>query len=181
MYTDDQLLERKPENVYSRPVKRQISMISFNKDKMKLHEPTIFGSFIYRTQKYAGDIDLIEDFEYEDRESTIKLFIARLRQIINGLKGNRFFSEFKCGNDKRYDIDIGALSNGKYYIADDFAKNITIMENQGLITNDEYFTMLRILRYLPEMRQEEQINSYDFIYYFFRQKKNFKMDKSRNK
>lgn len=110
-----------PKEAYSQEVLKEIKLISFRKTKVKCDPNTEvgavpFGSYIYRIQKYPGDIDLIEEFtNCGTIESLIKKFIKALRRVITEIKKTKthYFTEFKAGlNDYFNPKNIGTLTDG---------------------------------------------------------------------
>src|SRR5690606_30009255 len=69
-----------------------------------------------------------------------------------------YFSDFKAGEDKRYDIDIGKLNNGVYKPSKNLDKNIRTLFNSKLLNLKEYTQIMDILR--SNKRDSE---SYDII------------------
>jgi len=171
----DKLLEIKPREAYPQSVVDKIKLISFWKKGLA----TPFGSYIYRMQKYAGDIDLLEEFnEYTDELTVIQQFIKVLKNIIKTLPRSHYFSEFKAGYDPYYNIDIGTLSNGYYTISDNLVKDIYTFFKRGHITTYDYEVLKYLLTDLNTKNFKYQTHVYDYIFEFFRNKRILRWSKN---
>lgn len=158
-------LEQKSINSYSEDLIKNIKMVSFFPDGMA----TPFGSFIYKMQKYPGDVDLLEEFtECCNIDQVVDKFIFRLKNMVNEIVNspNHYFSEFKAGIDHIYDIDVGELINGVYHIPP-LLRDLSIGLYDGhFLTKDEITIILNIL--------DTPINNgdgYDEIFNLFRNKR----------
>lgn len=158
------LLYVKPYVSYPENIKKEIHLISFYPKGLA----TPFGSFIYRFQKYAGDIDLLENVSYNTELSTIQTFIRVLKKIIRSLDKYHLFSEFKAGLDHNYEIDIGTLDNGIYNINKNFIDVLIEKYNQGLFHNYEITSIHKSLELLGK-GYDSMI--YDYIYNLIREKR----------
>src|SRR5271170_5836193 len=88
-------LKTKPLSSYSKSLVKDIKMLSFYPEGMA----TPFGSFIYRLQRYPGDVDLLEEYVgTHSVEHVIKMFIRNLHRVVNDILKSKmhYFSEFKC-------------------------------------------------------------------------------------
>lgn len=114
--TKDSIIGIKPyPQSYTKEVLKNIKIIDFG-DNEKSAQP--FGSYIYRVQKYPGDIDLTEEYKGNGTiDDVIKQFKNRLVQIVKNIIALKvhYMVEFKMGLDKLYDVDIGELREGIYY------------------------------------------------------------------
>lgn len=157
-------LETRPLSSYPVPVLNEIKLLSFNKKE----EASPFGSFIYRLQKYPGDIDLVETFtDCCTMDEVINKFSRALKKMVKDITNKRthYFSEVKAGLDKRYDIDIGNMINGRYQPNKKLLDYSLKMLKNKLITDDEYKIIYYIFHYVTDPGADE----YDSIYNIFRE------------
>jgi hypothetical protein len=160
----DPFLETRPMSSYPIPVLNEVKLLSFNKKD----EASPFGSFIYRLQKYPGDIDLVETFtECCTMDEVINKFSRALKKMIKDISNKRthYFSEVKAGLDKRYDIDIGNMINGRYLPDKKLFDYSMKMYYNNLITEDEFKIIFYIFKNVKDLGQDE----YDTIYNIFRE------------
>jgi len=159
-------IEQKSFDSYPESIKKEIKLISFTKDRLA----TPFGSFIYRIQKYPGDIDLIESFEdCCDVQDVVTKFAKSLKKIVKNMIKQRthYFSEFKAGLDKRFDIDIGEFKSG-IYVPNRNLKNISQdLFYRELLTNEE----LDIINFILNKVGSVNLNGddYDIIFNILRE------------
>jgi len=158
-------LKSKPLSAYPIDLIKNMKMISFYHDEMA----TPFGSYIYRMQKYPGDVDLLEEFTYCcTAEEVVKKFKKRLIEVVNNITSEKghYFSEFKAGIDKRYDIDIGDLINGKYDINPNLSEISVGMHKIGLFDDKELNKILNVMN-----NGRFNGDGYDIIYNTFRNRR----------
>lgn len=120
------------------------------KKKLVIEDPRnakIFGSFIYRFQKYPADVDILEEVHGNSLDDLITKFIRSIKRITRGIttSPDHYFSEFKCGVDERYDIKIGDMDNGRYIVDKNLMKNIKNLYVNGLFNDDEHSKLMNIL------------------------------------
>lgn len=143
-YDLSRYIDIKPQNSYPQSIINEIKLLSFSKGMNAIP----FGSYIYKIQKYPGDVDLIEDFsDCCSMDQVIEKFIRRLKMIIKEIRKRRYhyFSEFKAGLDSRYDIDIGSLKNGIYDINQEIGKISYQYYKNGLFNFEEYSIIIDIV------------------------------------
>jgi hypothetical protein len=131
-------------NTYSQEVIKNIKMVTFFHNGLA----NIFGSYIYRIQKYPGDIDLVETFtECCTIPEVISKFIVSLKRVVTNIlnEKNHFFSEFKAGFDNGYNINIGECILGYYFPAPGFAELVEKMHRQKLLNDEEAHTIFSVL------------------------------------
>jgi hypothetical protein len=162
----NRFLQVKPFSSYTEEAINNIKLLSFSRDKLA----TPFGSYIYRLQKYPGDLDLVEEFtECCSLENVINKFIKSLQNIVKNINRNRlhYFSEVKAGLDHRYDIDIGTMENGYYrpnkYLGDIIKK----LHAKKLLSQEEY----DIIIYILSDNYYGYSDGYDTIKYILRERK----------
>lgn len=162
-----ELIATKPLDSYSEDQMDNIRLLSTSKD---LAIP--FGSAAYRVQKYPGDLDLLETFVgCCSIEEVVESFAKKLMEIASNIKKSRlhYFSEFKAGLDKRYDIDIGPINNGLYYPNRvTIRQKITELYQNNLLDNLEYSIVDKILNIKSMYLGGDE---YDVVYYIFRNRK----------
>ena len=136
-------ISRKPNVTFPKSVTDEMDRLS-----TKITEkPQLFGSFLYRYQKYPGDIDLIEKVAGASQEAVIKNFINKLKIIVKSISNtpNHYFSDFKCGLDKRYMFKIGYMENGYYYVESTLLSKINDLKNKNLLDKEDYDLLMKIL------------------------------------
>ncbi len=159
-------LEIKSLDSYPKDVLDEIYLLTIN-EKFPA-EP--FGSYIYRAQKYPGDIDLIENIQPSASiEDIINQFIKQLIKKIKQIKKERihYFSEFKAGEDLRYNIDIGTLVDGKYSYTDDLWEKLSDLKKIDLLNEDE----INLIRMGFENPNFSGSDTYDIIKKILRERK----------
>lgn len=158
-------LETKPIESYPKQLIQDMYMISFFPDEMA----TPFGSYIYKMQKYPGDVDLVQHFkECCTVDEVINKFIKELRRVVKDVLKSKmhYFSEFKAGLDHIYDVDVGNLSNGLYKIDPDLRDNTLELHNAGLFNDEETKIVLDII--------DNNITTgdgYDIVYNIYRNRR----------
>jgi len=165
---DDLLSTRKYPNSYTPQVIKNVEMLSFSDEGA-----VPFGSYIYKVQKYPGDIDLVEVFEEcctikDIVNKMAKKFQSIVRKIVKERK--HYMIEAKIGEDDRYDVgprQIGYIDKGIYYFHDSQKKKLEELTEEmiyeGLIDEDEYDIIHNILS-----KQNNSTNDYDILYNLFR-------------
>ncbi len=155
--------QTKPLSSYPTQVIRNIKLISLSKNKNAVP----FGSYIYRLQKYPGDIDLLEEFTTCcNLDDLINKFEKTLQYVVREIINERvhYISEIKVGIDNRYNIDIGTIMNGIYKPTSYLSEITYQMYSAGLLTVNEN----NIIQYILKNRIHGG-NEYDTIYYIFRE------------
>ena len=178
-------VEVKPESSYPQSVKKEVDLLS-----LRTGSPAIpFGSYIYRIQKYPGDIDLIEQYQiikhltkkqFESgkygtkKELNIKInkelgrrLAGNLQFVIDEIEHKKlhYFSELKAGLDIRFEIPIGNINNGSYYPDQNLLKKSKSLFDQKLITPKEF----KIIRKLLKKKRPLNGDDFDTIFYIFRE------------
>lgn len=150
-------LKRKPKNIFPRDIVNERKLLSTG----IYEDPVMFGSYIYRYSKYPGDIDFIERVITNSRDETIRLFSKKIKEIVRSILSKRehYYSEFKCGIDKRYEIKIGYMQNGYYKIDKNLPSNVGSLYSKKLIEKNDYFIMSKIF----ELGDTQGQNSFDTI------------------
>lgn len=158
----DRLLEVKPESSYSNQVLDEIKIVSYNK---KEHAQP-FGSYIYRLQKYPGDIDLLEnvnecgDHPCKSKDELIKSFKKKFQKIVKEVikKRGHYYSEIKCGLDERYLIKIGDMHKGIFVPNKDLHLKIQKLYREELLPENEFEIIMGILE-----KSNNNADDYDII------------------
>src|SRR5215475_6460174 len=149
---------------YSNNLIKNMKMISIFETEL----PTPFGSFIYSSQKYPGDIDLIQDFSgCCDAEYVISVFIHNLKIIVRDIitAPVHYMSEFKAGIDEDYLYYIGNLSNGHWKPSKNLQQKVNELYLNNLFNEREASSIIYIL--------ENKIfddHGYDVVYNIFRER-----------
>ena len=160
-------LDVRPKDAYPQSVMNDIKLLSFFPNGLA----TPFGSYIYRMQKYPGDVDLIEVFkECCTVEKVVKDFTYSLKNIIKNIITTKYhyFSEFKAGLDNRYDINVGTLENGIYNIHPELQQRSLLLHNQNLLTIDQFNLVNKVIRKHNPNDTVKMSNAYDIIFNMFR-------------
>lgn len=158
-------VEKKSLSSYPVSLLKDIKMLTFFPKGLA----TPFGSYIYRIQKYPADVDLIEEFnEYDTVEQVINKFIINLKRVVKDILLSKlhYFSEFKCGLDNRYNIDIGNCKDGVYDINPQLLDISKDLYNNGLLDDHELNKISKIYNH--------NINNgdgYDVIFNIFRNRR----------
>jgi hypothetical protein len=151
---------------YPKEVLKNIKLLTFFPEGLA----TPFGSYIYRIQKYPGDLDLTENF-YEccSIKEVIEKFIKSLKRMVKEIQNtpNHYFSEFKAGLDKRYNMEIlGNLENGVFNVNPNLNKIFKKMFSENLFDNNEKKQIQDILK--KKIKNE---NDYDILYNIIRNRR----------
>lgn len=155
------LLLVKPKESYSYAVQDEVNLLTFDKH----HPSENFGSFVFRMQPFAGDVDLTEEVRYPTERATISTFIRKLKSILRDLDKDHIFSEFKGGFDHNYLFPVGALNNGIYTPNEDIEENLSLRYEHGLFTDEEYDTMMKALEYVSKTKDTTiHEMAYDYVY-----------------
>lgn len=155
------LLNVKPAESYPRVYNDEVKRFTFDKK----HPAEKFGSFVFRAQRYAGDLDLTEIVRYHTEKGTITNFIKKLKLILLDLDKDHIFSEFKAGFDYDYMFSVGELRNGIYTPDKDFATKLNKIYLSNLLTDEEYDSMVNALE-IVKKSHDTTIHemAYDYIY-----------------
>lgn len=163
-----QLIQIKPFESYPNSIKQELKIISLKPGDLS----TPFGSYIYRLQPFAGDIDALQNIHYGDEQTTIRTFIRTLKRILRDLDSNHIYSEFKAGLDYNYVFVIGKLENGIFLPEANLLDILKLKYQQGLFNDEEYSTMCRALSVIKDT-QDTNTHSmvYDYIFDLIRNKR----------
>lgn len=156
-------LESKPKTSYPQSVNNEIHLLTFSKNG----EAVPFGSYIYRIQKYPGDVDLVESFqECCDVDEVVAKFEKSLKRIVRNVqkKKSHYYSEVKAGLDLRYDINLGEIEYGRYYPNPDIIPYSNKLHQNGLLSNEE----LAIIHYIFN-KDIYNGDDYDAIFNIYRE------------
>jgi hypothetical protein len=151
-------LQTLPEDSYTDIVKRNIHLLSFDKNG---EPPAVFGSYIYRIQKYPGDIDLRESYiGCCSIGDVVTRFAKSLKRVVNAVlkERNHYMSEFKAGIDTRYYFDLGDCVYGIYTPDRQLAENVENLYRNELLTLEEVNIIFYLLR-KPQLNGDD----YDVI------------------
>jgi len=159
----DTLLQARPfPDSYTPQVLQNIQLLSFKKDNA-----VPFGSFIFKIQKFPGDIDLIETFEdCISIDDVIHKFKKKLIQVIKHIIDLKlhYMVEFKMGLDHRFIFDIGYLKDGIYHQnIDNIIENVSSLYDHDLLNDYD-------LSFIDQYLYKNDTSSYDMLFNFFRDK-----------
>lgn len=140
-----------------------MSMISMNPD-----DPAqVVGSFRFSKQEYPSDIDMSNMFHVHQKKN------QALDEMVRAFQGiawrvqqdkNVHFSDFKCGEDKRYNIYIGkyTLQDGQLRLLNYSPKRIRAaieeLFRHGLITKREHTEWLSLVLDRPNYVQHDALH-----------------------
>jgi hypothetical protein len=160
--------EVKPSSAYPIGVHKGINILGYDP---KNASP--FGSYVYRTQPFPGDVDLSEEVKIKGSlEHAINIFEIKLREIINKINDSRgiYLGDVKIGLDKRFDVNIGIWEDGVIY---DY-KPARIIKDIGMLpmNSNDYKDICKLLK--NTITHDEWDDVYNILrkYYVLRWKSN---------
>lgn len=165
IYTINKLIEARPGSSIPESLQKKVDVILLNKKSLDWQ---IFGSSMYRIQKYYGDIDVREHFfSNKSIEDIINKTEKSLQKMVTEINNKElsFFSEIKAGLDTRYAIDIGNIDNGIYYPSKDLSFIVNTYYKMKLFNKEEYEIISNNLK-----GKLTSIN-YDIIYNIIRERR----------
>lgn len=145
MHISENITKLIDKDAYPQDVIKAIKILSLNKD----NPAHIFGSYSYKRQLYAQDIDLLEtDIEDINLDNAVNKLEAKLNVVFGTISNTPgfYFSEFKAGLDERYNINVGELVEGIFTRVNpvQFMQKIMLLSNQGLINKKDIDTLFNI-------------------------------------
>lgn len=139
------LLQMRPPAAYTLPTIQAINLIS----SKKFPKTTPVGSFIYRAQRYPGDIDLMESLiVVKNKKDPIKELVGRLQAIIRKAeektfgKDNIYIGDFKAGIDKRFTQLRDAFRSASYPQA---LIELEKLKSAKILLHKDYISLKEIL------------------------------------
>lgn len=161
------IIALKPSSSITNDVRGAMDLLAINKDKIRP-----FGSWIYKSQLYPGDIDLLEAaYHCCSPSEAAKVFAKKLQKIVKNIMNTRYtyVGDIKAGMDKRYIIDMGNIDYGARNIIEGYDyKNVRNqlrkLRNNKLLTSSEYETMKNLAI------QDISIENFEKLYNLLRQK-----------
>lgn len=162
-------IELRPSSSIPQSVINELYLISFIPEE----QISPFGSYVYRVQKYPGDIDGRQVFEECCTvEDVVKKFMKELKRVVKDVisKKHHYYSEIKAGFDPAYNIPFGTVTNGIWSMDDQFTDNIYDLYDIGKLNDEEY----RIISELLESEESNTVYTYDIIYNLIRERKIFR-------
>ena len=164
----DRFISKKPVSTYPKSIINEIKLISASVEgnPSVTTDTTPFGSLVYRLQKYPGDIDVIENFTACcSVEDVVNKFALAFQKVVKRIKSSKlhYYSESKIGLDRRYEIEIGHLINGKYQPDPNLKKNVYALYEHELLPENEVIDIDKVL-------SKSNLNSddYDIIHSIIR-------------
>lgn len=150
---------------------KQKTKQDLNKDQLKaikliegsLNEGKPFGSFIFKSQTYPGDLDVIEIVEacctVDDVVNKMNTHFKSIIKKINSTRGY-YVSEIKVGIDERYKIIPLKMDDADF---DEIKIKIKILYKNELLTSDEKNELVSLLSNMNK-------DNFDKLKEFFRKK-----------
>lgn len=127
-----------------------------------------FGSWVYKSQLYPGDIDLIEtDIETGKKSDVIDFYVKGLQKIISSLsrRKNTYIGDIKAGLDEIFMINIGHLrfdKNGNYDIIDyhpnEIKQKLHYLYNKELLSPEEIERLLPLVKNSPTVEDHDNLS-----------------------
>lgn len=139
------IYSKKPDEAFPYTARDQLHLLSIRKTPGNAH---IVGSYAFRFQKYAADIDMIEEYDVgSSQKYVIDSFYKKFKAIVQKVVKSRieWFSEVKCGYDQRYDIKLGKCFNGRWLVKDGLGSELTALFQQGLIDKEDMEIVAQVL------------------------------------
>lgn len=140
-----------------------MSMISMNPD-----DPAqVVGSFRFSKQEYPSDIDMSNIFHvHQKKNDALDEMVKAFQDIAWRIQNdpNIHFSDFKCGEDKRYNIYIGKYTLQKgvlrliNYNPTRIRTAIDSLSEKGLITNREHTEWISLVMDRPNYVQHDALH-----------------------
>jgi hypothetical protein len=140
----------KPLSSYTPSIVREFKLLQIDKKGIS---NSIYGSSSYRDSLYPSDIDIFEKVDFSGTlEESINFFEKNIQRVVSQIvkRKDHYFSELKCGLDKRYDINIGYTSNDVFHMERGLFN--TLQENKQLFTDDE-FMLLDVVCHKTDKKQ----------------------------
>lgn len=149
-----------PINSYPRSVLKQVYLLSAQKPKRQA-KAHIFGSYLYRFQKYPGDVDMMEEYDCEScntEDDVVKKFFISLKKIINNVikQKEEYYSEIKCGIDERFNLDFGKPLDGIWNPPEELSSDVFYLYEDGFLPKQDFEIISTILH------KELPLNSNDY-------------------
>jgi len=142
------MLKKKLLDSYNVPTIKAINIIS----SKKFPDIKPIGSYIFKFQKYPGDIDMREKIikTGNPRQATKKA-LHEILKILNAIKKdkNAFLGDFKAGGDSAFDINIGKITPEGKIIGYDYENVFNRFVNlykMGVITKKEFNFFKRLIK-----------------------------------
>lgn len=163
---NEKVISVRPNSSIPASLQKKVDLILLNKQSL---DWTIFGSSMYRIQKYYGDIDVRETFtSNKSIEDITKKVASSLQKMVKEINKRQltYYSEIKAGIDVRYTINIGTLDNGVYTPSKSFLVLIDEYKNIGLFNEEEYSILVDNL-----FDSNLDANNYDIVYNIVRERR----------
>jgi hypothetical protein len=159
----DTYLNKRPLSSYSHKVLNELSLIAINPNK----GATPFGSYIYRFQRYPGDIDGREEIGICcSKEQAARKYVQAIKRIVKNIKSKRshYYSEIKAGINPLFDFSVGNLIDGKYIPNPDLLTITASLYSMNLLTEQE----MKMILFSINNEYESDSDKYDVIEYVYR-------------
>lgn len=165
---NEKMIETKSDSSIPGSLQDKVDIILLSK---RSSDWTVFGSFMYRIQKYYGDVDVRETLISTKSVNELAKRVAKsLQKMVNEIISKPFFwySEIKAGLDVRYILDVGVCNDGFYYPNEKFLVIAKEYYDIGLFTNEEYEM---IMDNTVNMVDTPLIDSYNIVYNIVRERR----------
>lgn len=152
---------------YPESIKKEVLLLTVRMDQ----PPFFMGTASRRSQKFPGDIDLMETFfDCCSVEDVAQKFAASIKEVIKKISHLplHYFSEFKAGLDLRYDVNIGNMENGVFRPNNELESISKVYLNKGLLNASEYNIIKEIT---SKGAKSYGDNEYDILNFIFRERK----------
>jgi len=100
------------------------------------------GSYVYRIQKYPGDIDMREDIiKCNGHKDAIKQIVREIQKITKQIEGdpNMWFADFKAGVDPAFMITTAD------YDPERISVQLADLHNRGILNDKDYSFMVSLV------------------------------------
>ena len=138
----NRLVALKPLSTYPNEVLKNVKLVTVRDSD----HPILFGSYIYRAQKYPSDVDVIEEYDDISVNNLVISFKQRIQQMVGNIIQLRdhYITEFKAGIDERFHLNFGMLKEGIFTMNKSFPMMFDKIKD--LLTDDEYHKIEMIIR-----------------------------------
>lgn len=159
-YTTREVLEQRHYQDYTPEARRVIDLITLHSRVQPI------GSSKYKVHEYLTDIDLMEAVRGISINAVRLPMTENIQRIVRNLEREEvYFSRFQCGCDRRYNIYLGEVRNGRVLDYNNviILRDLKNLFSQDLLTKEEYKEALSFVKLKPSEKD------YYLLYCFLRQ------------
>lgn len=140
------MLKKKLLSSYTNPTIEAIDAIT----SRNFPETLPVGSYVYRIQKYPGDIDIREDLYAVDGDA-IGTLVQMIQEIVRQIQQdkNSYFADFKAGTDSQFGISMDTVRPEQMIVW------LKMLHDDRRITDDEYINMKELVVHDPSEQQQD--------------------------